>query len=119
MLNIKVHRCAKEIGGNCIEVSTKKTRVIFDFGMPLVESDKSEFNFNKYKSLSIKELVEKEILPDAKGLYKDKSKAIDAIVISHPHLDHYGFMSFARNDIPVYIGLAANELINISPAPKF
>ena len=45
-----------------------------------------------------KELVEKEILPDAKGLYKDKSKAIDAIVISHPHLDHYGFMSFARND---------------------
>ena len=113
-MKIKVHRCTKEIGGNCIEISTKKNRVIFDFGMPLVESDKSEFNFNKYKSLSIKELVKKEILPDAKGLYKDKHKPIDAIVISHPHLDHYGFMGFARNDIPVYIGSAANELINIS-----
>ena len=114
MLNIKIHRCTEEIGGNCIEISTKKNRVIFDFGMPLVESDKSAFNFNKYKSLSISELIKKKILPKIKGFYPDNNKPVDAIVISHPHLDHYGFMNFVQGNIPVYIGAAAKELIEIS-----
>ena len=29
-------------------------------------------------------------------------------------MDHYGFMGFVRDDMPIYIGQAANELINIS-----
>lgn len=113
-MNCKIHRGTQEIGGNCIEVSTKTTRILFDFGMPLVEPDKTEFNHNKYKSLSIKELINKKILPDMKGLYSDNTTPIDAIIISHPHMDHYGFMGYARDDIPVYIGHAANELIKIS-----
>ena len=39
-MNFRIHRGTDEIGGNCIEISTKKTRVIFDFGMPLVDFDK-------------------------------------------------------------------------------
>ena len=113
-MEINIHRGTKEIGGNCIEVSTQSTSVLFDFGMPLVEPDKTEFDYNKYKSLSTKELIKKKILPDISGLYSGKSQTIDAIVISHPHMDHYGFMGFVRDDIPVYIGHAANELIKIS-----
>ena len=113
-LSFNIHRGTKEIGGNCIEVLTKSTRVLFDFGMPLVEADKSEFNFNKYKSLSVDELIKKKILPNMEGLYPNDKNPIDAIIISHPHMDHYGFMGFASDDIPVYIGNAANELIKIS-----
>jgi len=113
-MNIIIHRCTNEIGGNCIEVRTKKTRIIFDFGMPLVNSDKTQFDFNKYKALSSNELIKQKILPNVRGLYKDKYEPINAIVISHPHLDHYGFMGFARDDIPVYIGKAADGLIKIS-----
>ena len=112
-MNLNIHRGTKEIGGNCIEVSTKSTRVLFDFGMPLVEADKSEFNFNKYKSLSVDELIKKKILPNMEGLYPNDKNPIDAIIISHPHMDHYGFMGFVSDKIPVYIGNAANELIKI------
>ena len=114
MSNLIIHRGTKEIGGNCIEVSTNSTRVLFDFGMPLVEADKSEFNFNKYKSLSVDELIKKKILPNMDGLYPNDKNPIDAIIISHPHMDHYGFMGFVSDKIPVYIGNAANELIKIS-----
>ena len=113
-MNIEIHRCTNEIGGNCIEISTKTTRVILDFGMPLVNPDKTEFNFNQYKDLSNSELVRKKILPDVEGLYDSGKKAINAVIISHPHLDHYGFMNFVKGDIPVYIGEAAKELIEIS-----
>jgi len=113
-MNLNIHRGTQEIGGNCIEVSTKTTRILFDFGMPLVEADKSEFNFNKYKSLSVNELIKKKILPDMEGLYPHDKNPIDAIIISHPHMDHYGFMGFVSNKIPVYIGNASNELIKIS-----
>jgi len=113
-LILKIHRGTSEIGGNCIEISTSITRVLFDFGMPLVEPDKSEFNFSKYKSLSIPDLIKKKILPNIKGLYPGKDETVDAVVISHPHLDHYGFINFVRSDIPVYIGRAAHELIKIS-----
>ena len=113
-MNIKIHRCTNEIGGNCIEILTKTTRVIFDFGMPLVNSDKTQFNFNQHKGLSNSELIRKKILPDVEGLYNSGKKAINAVIISHPHLDHYGFMNFVKGDIPVYIGAAAKELIDIS-----
>jgi ribonuclease J len=113
-LNLKIHRGTNEIGGNCIEISTAATRVLFDFGMPLVEPDKSEFNFNKYKSLSTKDLIKKNILPDITGLYTEDPNMIDAVIISHPHLDHYGFINYVQRDIPIYIGKAAHELIKIS-----
>ena len=113
-MNLNIHRGTKEIGGNCIQVSTKTTRILFDFGMPLVEPDKTAFDFNKYKSLSVDELIKKKILPNMNGLYPHDKNPIDAIIISHPHMDHYGFMGFVSDKIPVYIGNAANELIKIS-----
>ena len=60
------------------------------------------------------ELIKKKILPDMEGLYPHDNNPIDAIVISHPHMDHYGFMGFVSDKIPVYIGNASNELIKIS-----
>lgn len=114
-MNLTIHRGTKEIGGSCVEISTNKTRIIIDFGMPLVERDGSEFNFKKYKSDSVKELIEKKILPDIRGLYYlSKENSLDAIIISHPHIDHYGFTHFINKNIPIYLGKATKELIDIT-----
>jgi len=113
-MNLKIHRGTKEIGGSCVEVWTENTRILVDFGMPLVESDGSEFDFNKYKGLSSKELRQKGILPDVNGLYKGARKLIDGLLISHPHQDHYGLSDYLNKKIPVYIGEATHKIIELS-----
>ncbi len=63
-MKFRIHRGTKEIGGSCVEVWTENTRILLDFGMPLVEKDGKEFDFRKYKTLISSELVEKGILPN-------------------------------------------------------
>ena len=36
-MNLIIHRGTKEIGGSCVELLTAKTRILIDFGMPLVD----------------------------------------------------------------------------------
>ena len=35
-MNFKIHRGTQEIGGSCVEIWTESTRIVVDFGMPLV-----------------------------------------------------------------------------------
>jgi ribonuclease J len=58
-MNFKIHRGTQEIGGSCIEVWTESTRIVLDFGMPLVEKDGSQFNFRNYENLTDSELIQK------------------------------------------------------------
>lgn len=113
-MNYKIHRGTQEIGGSCVELWTVETRILIDFGMPLVEKDGSEFNFKKYEKLDSVELISKGVLPDIKGLYKNEDPEVDAIVITHPHQDHYGFLDYIHEDIPVYMGEATHKLIELS-----
>jgi len=70
-MKFKIHRGTHEIGGSCVEVWTENTRILLDFGMPLVNKDGSEFDFSKFKNLTTPELIEHGVLPDIKGLYND------------------------------------------------
>ena len=72
-LGFKIHRGTKEIGGSCVEVWTENTRILLDFGMPLVKDGK-EFDFRKYKTLNANELIKIGILPDIEGLYDNSHK---------------------------------------------
>ena len=100
----RIHRGTHEIGGTCVEIQTDITRIIIDFGMPLVDSDGSEFDFKKYKDLSISELIKKKVLPDINGIYKDSEELLDAVLISHPHQDHYGFVNYIHEDLKYFLG---------------
>ncbi|MFC2080399.1 MBL fold metallo-hydrolase [Bacteroidota bacterium] len=111
-MNFKIHRGTQEIGGSCVEIWTEKTRILVDFGMPLVEHDGSEFDPKKYAGLGTKELVSKNILPDVEGIYKDAAGLINGVLISHPHQDHYGFVSFLHDDLRYYLGEASYRIIN-------
>jgi len=111
-MNLIIHRGSDEIGGSCVGIETKHTRILIDFGMPLVERDKSEFDFRKYKDLPLNELIQKGVLPNIKGIYPGGEKLIDGVLISHPHQDHYGLATFLNEDLRYFIGEAAYRIIN-------
>ena len=113
-MKLIIHRGAKEIGGSCVEIQTDKTRIIVDFGMPLVDTNKEQFDAKKLTGKSVNELIEEKILPDVEGLYNDQERKIDALIISHAHADHYGFLSYINSDIPVYMSRGSKELIELS-----
>ncbi|MHA2067217.1 MAG: MBL fold metallo-hydrolase, partial [Candidatus Thorarchaeota archaeon] len=113
-MHFKIHRGTQEIGGSCVEVWTDNTRIVIDIGMPLVEKDGSQFDFGRYQGLSIRELIDQGILPDISGYYFDADTIIDGVLISHPHIDHYGFSSFLHSDIQYYMGEATQKIIELT-----
>ena len=111
-MKFKIHRGTQEIGGSCVEVWTEKSRILVDLGMPLVNPDGSEFDYNRFKDKSREEIVNDGILPDIPSLYGIKEKQnLDAILISHYHADHHGFLPYADKHIPVYLGTATQEIL--------
>lgn len=115
-MQITIHRGTQEIGGSCIEVSTAKTRVILDLGMPLVAPwDKSaKLDSRRYGAMGVEELLKEGILPRVPGLYGDDAPAPDALILSHPHQDHYGLVRYLRPGIPVYLSDGARRIIEVS-----
>ena len=113
-MQLTIHRGTKEIGGSCVELQSQNSRILIDFGMPLVDSDGERFDSKSLKGKTREVLVQSNILPNIKGLYKGDSKSIDGILISHSHLDHYGFLEHVNPDIPIYTSQGAKELIDIT-----
>lgn len=91
-------RGTNEIGGSCIELQSGNSRILLDFGMPLLTTNGKAFNFREFEKLSVIELVNKNVLPDVKDAYSENSK-IDGLVISHSHADHYGLMQYLDKNI--------------------
>ena len=100
-----------EIGGNKILVEDKDARVMLDFGMSI--SQRSKFFSDPYVSPRRPEsLLNLGIIPPVEGVYSwDKGeRKVDAIFLSHAHLDHYGYLSMVDRNIPVHCG-ETTELI--------
>jgi ribonuclease J len=99
-MEIIIHRGTKQIGGTCIEMRSDHTRLIFDIGEELPETNKTE----KVKTkLSVDDLfVDSE----------STDKKIDGIFISHNHGDHIGLFETVKNGIPVFIGKTALDIQN-------
>jgi ribonuclease J len=94
-----------EIGGNKILLQDGDTKVFFDFGMSFAM--KKQFYSPPFLSpKSEKSLQELGILPQITGVYKfDPSPPeVDAVFLSHGHLDHSAYLSFIKREIPVYCG---------------
>jgi ribonuclease J len=94
-----------EVGGNKILVKDGDTRVFFDFGMSF--SMRRQFYSPPFLSpKSEKSLQALGILPKIDGIYKfdEKAPEVDAVFISHGHMDHSAYLSFIKREIPVYCG---------------
>ena len=84
-MKIAVHKGTNEIGGSCIEISTQNTTILFDYGTPLSDGS-SDMSLERLK--------------------------VDAVVISHPHQDHFGKIETIDIGIPVYCGVLSKDLMN-------
>ena len=87
-MKITIHRGTNEIGGTCVELNAGKTRLLLDLGMPLGNFSKEGVNS----------------LPDTLD-------GFDAVLISHPHQDHYGLIEHISPEIPVYAGELGQKFI--------
>ena len=95
---ICIHRGSKQIGGNCVEVRNSNKRLLIDFGLPLDAKEK----FDQY-------------LPKIRGL-DGSDPTLLGILISHPHLDHFGLLAHVSPEIPVGMGAAARRILEaVSP----
>lgn len=115
-MKLTIHRGAHEIGGSCVELCSNsgKTSIVIDVGMPLVTPDMLPFEWRHYKDLSQEQLLEQRILPAVEGLYSNQKPSISAVVLSHAHQDHYGFIRFLHRDIPVFMSIGTKSLVEVS-----
>ena len=84
-MKLIIHRGTHEIGGSCVELipDSDNGRIMIDFGMPLVDEDKTDFDWKKYNKKTIDELISLGILPDIKGLYIPNMSTISSVLLSH------------------------------------
>lgn len=84
-MQITIHRGASEIGGTIIELAAGNSTILLDMGLPLSSADGRTLNVAALKP--------------------------DAVLVSHPHQDHYGLIDQLASQVPVYMGKVAQELI--------
>jgi ribonuclease J len=113
-MQFKIHRGASEIGGTCVEVWTESSHVIIDFGMPLVNVDKSRFDSSSTLKMSREELVAIGTLPDIPGLFSEYGEKATGVIISHAHQDHFGLAGFISQNCKFYLGAATHKLIELT-----
>jgi ribonuclease J len=57
-------------------------------------------------------LLKLGIIPEIKGFYSwEKETSVDAVVLSHAHLDHYGYLSMLNRKIPVHCGVTTKTIM--------
>lgn len=115
-MNLTIHRGTHEIGGSCVEIESRGSRIVVDIGMPLVNKDGKRFDIKAYEHLSGPDLVKEGILPDIKGFYKwdNGGKRIDGVLISHAHQDHYGFFDYLHEDTHYYLSEGTKRIIDLN-----
>lgn len=87
-MRVRIHRGAKQIGGTCIELAHSGTRISLDIGLPL-DGDATD----------------QSLLPSIAG------PDLAAVLISHPHMDHYGLLHHLPPGVPIAMGEAARRIV--------
>ena len=114
MTKITFHGGVNDIGGNKFLVEDKGTKIFMDFGMSFSAEKKYFSEFMKPRtSNSLIDMFELGILPKIKGLYRrdyarhmgfdgNEETEIDAVLLTHAHVDHCAYIPYLREDIPIY-----------------
>ena len=114
MTSLTFHGGVNDIGGNKFLVKDKDTTVFMDFGMSFSEEGQFFTQFlNARGSNFLTDMFELGMLPKIKGLYRqDYAKhvgfdgneeiEIDAVLLTHAHVDHCAYIPYFREDIPIY-----------------
>lgn len=90
-MKVRIHRGTQQIGGTCIELKAGNDRIVLDFGLPL-DGDANDAS-----------LVPEITGPDLK-----------AVLISHPHIDHYGLLHHLPENTTIVMGEAARRIVEVA-----
>jgi len=99
-MQLIIHRGAHQVGGSCVELAYEDTHILIDVGLPL------EFDFSDDPKSHLPQPLFEEL--------RNGNKKIDAVILSHAHLDHYGLASALPPGVPAYCGEASSELMVIT-----
>ncbi|MFW9942787.1 MAG: MBL fold metallo-hydrolase [Candidatus Thorarchaeota archaeon] len=118
-----------EVGGNIVLLEDLEINVniFLDFGIN-IKKFKNNYDLNEHPN-SIEELIILGLLPNEKfipiknlytkqvGIHRQKKSDqdlpsnLDAVLISHPHKDHFLGLSFINRTIPIYTGVVTKKII--------
>ena len=107
-MQLTVYRGTREVGGTCIELSTKRSRLILDVGLPLFDADREPLDSFQLRRMEKDDLLAKGILPCVSGLFEG-GPAPDAILLSHAHLDHIGDAHLFAKDVQIIAHIETRE----------
>ncbi len=92
-MRICIHRGAHQIGGSCVELESQGQRLLLDLGLPLEAEENTP-----------------DLLPSVQGI-REPDENLLGVVVSHPHMDHYGLLGHVRADLPVAMGAAGRRIL--------
>ena len=92
-MRICIRRGAHQLGGSCVELESQGKRLLLDLGLPL----DAEENVS-------------DLLPAIPGL-KEADDDLLGVLLSHPHMDHYGLLKHTRSNLPVAMGAAGRRIL--------
>jgi ribonuclease J len=90
-----IHRGTQQIGGTCVELESQDVRIVLDIGLPL----EAGCAYDDPTSLS------------AVSGFSQADPSLLGVVISHPHLDHYGLAHHLPSGTRFLIGQAAQRML--------
>lgn len=122
MTSLTFYGGVNEIGGNKILLEDGDTRIFLDFGMGFGARGRFFEEFLTPRTANgIGDFIVMGLIPDIKGVYRNdllthygrdpEELEIDAVVLSHAHADHANYISFLREDVPVYCGETAKLIL--------
>ncbi len=112
-----------QIGGNKILLEDRGTRVFFDFGMSFADEAQYFCGYLAPRSVNrAGDYLEFNLLPRIDGLYakgmikntkiRYEEPRFDAVFLSHPHMDHIGYLPFIDENIPIHCGECTKTIID-------
>ena len=121
---ITFHGGINEIGGNKIFLTIANKKFLFDFGLSFNESNQyfSEF-LSPRRFNGIIDYLYLGLIPPIEGLYRNdllnpfhdllkkepykivnlEKSVIEAAFLSHAHMDHYKYLGFLKQDVPIFM----------------
>ena len=111
-----------EIGGNKILLEDQDTRIFLDFGMSFRQSGMYFSEFLMPRNCNgLGDYFETGLLPDIKGVYRqdylrhmgrpEEPQEIDAVLISHAHMDHMSYIHHLRKEIQLVMSQGTHAIM--------